>query len=59
MSRFKVDRDLQRTCQHPQAEEQSRSVWEDQNGNRISLIHFHCPRCGMFFARDVQLRRRA
>lgn len=43
-----MDMELQRTCQHPKAVEQLR---EELPG--LTLLHMFCPRCGMFFAREV------
>jgi hypothetical protein len=44
--------DLQRTCEHPKAEEHCRT--EIIEGDRkVTLRHMFCPRCLMFFAREV------
>jgi hypothetical protein len=51
-----TDHSLQRTCLHQKAKAY-RSTHETEgsgeNRHEFTLIHMHCPQCGMFFARHA------
>jgi hypothetical protein len=50
------DHNLQRTCLHPKAKAYRTTEETEGNGDTrhsFTLLHMHCPQCGMFFARHV------
>lgn len=50
MNRKKIDPDK---CNHVQAEELGQG-WQEIFGKRIYLMHYHCEKCGLMFARELR-----